>query len=48
MDKAYSTVGEKRKLFRMLVRKPEGKRPLAERVVGGWIMHIRIGWTRFI
>jgi hypothetical protein len=34
-------MGEKRNAYRLLVRKPEGKRPLGRRRLGGWII---LGW----
>jgi hypothetical protein len=33
-----STNGEKRNAYRLLVGKPEGKRPLRNQDVGGWII----------
>jgi hypothetical protein len=36
------TVGEKRHLYRLLVRKPEGKRPLG-RLRHAWINNIKMG-----
>jgi hypothetical protein len=36
MDRACSTDGEKRNSFRILVGKPEGKRPLGR--LYGWIL----------
>jgi hypothetical protein len=36
-----STDGEKRNAYRLLVGKPEGKRPLEDQEVGWWIM---LGW----
>jgi hypothetical protein len=38
MGRAFSTHGEKRKAYRILVRKPEGKRPPEEQDVGGRII----------
>jgi hypothetical protein len=34
-------MGEKRNAYRLLVGKPEGKRPLERQDVGGWII---LGW----
>jgi hypothetical protein len=34
-------MGEKRNLYRLLVGKPEGRRPLGDQDVGGWII---LGW----
>jgi len=34
-------MGEERGVYRVLVRKPEGKRPLGRRRVDGWII---LGW----
>jgi hypothetical protein len=34
-------MGEKRNAYRLLVVKPEGKRPLGDQDVGGWII---LGW----
>jgi hypothetical protein len=31
-------MGEKRNAYRLLVGKPEGKRPLGRKEVGGWII----------
>jgi hypothetical protein len=41
MDKAYSTNGEKRNTYRILVGKPEGKRPLG-RPKRRWVDNIKI------
>jgi hypothetical protein len=35
MGRACSSHGEKRNAYRILVRKPEGRRPLEEQDVGG-------------
>jgi hypothetical protein len=35
-------MGEKRNTYRILVRKPEGKRPLGIQDVGSWIILKRI------
>jgi hypothetical protein len=46
MDGTYSTNGEKRNAYRILVGKPEGKRPL-ERTRDRWV-HLRqdgVVWT---
>jgi hypothetical protein len=48
MGGACSTNGEKRKAYRLLVGKPEGKRPLG-RQRRGWVDNIRmdlgeVGW----
>jgi hypothetical protein len=48
MGRACSTVGEKRNTCKILVRKPEGKRPL-ERPRRRWVDNIKIdlretGW----
>jgi hypothetical protein len=48
MGGACSTIGEKRNAYRILVRKPEGKRPLG-RSRRRWVNNIRknlreIGW----
>jgi hypothetical protein len=50
MGRACSTNGEKRKPYKVLVRKPEGKRPLG-RQGRRWVNNIRIshreiGWDR--
>jgi hypothetical protein len=37
MGRACSTNGAKRNAYRIVVRKPEGKRPLGRLDVGGWI-----------
>jgi hypothetical protein len=42
MDRACSTHGENRNAYRMLVGKPEGKRPLEDLDVGGRIILERI------
>jgi hypothetical protein len=34
-------IGEKKNAYRLLVRKPEGKRPLGRPRLGGWII---LGW----
>jgi hypothetical protein len=34
-------MGEKRNVYRLLVGKPEGRRPLGRQDVGGWII---LGW----
>jgi hypothetical protein len=36
MGRAYSTNGEKKNAYRRLVGKPEEKRPLGRKDVGGW------------
>jgi hypothetical protein len=36
MGRACSMNGEKRCAYRILVGKPEGKRPLGDQNVGGW------------
>jgi hypothetical protein len=36
MGRACSTNGEKRNAYRILVGKPEGRRPLEDQNVGGW------------
>jgi hypothetical protein len=36
MGRACSTNGEKMNEFKILVGKPEGKRPLGRQDVGGW------------
>jgi hypothetical protein len=41
MGGPYSTIGKKRNAYRILVGKPEGKRPLGRPKVGGWII---LGW----
>jgi hypothetical protein len=41
MGRAYSTNGEKRNTYRLLVGKPEGKRPLG-RPRGSWVDSIKI------
>jgi hypothetical protein len=38
MGGSCSTYGEKRNAYRLLVRKPEGKRPQEDQDVGGWII----------
>jgi hypothetical protein len=38
MDRACSTNREKRNTYRILMGKPEGKRPLGRPNVGGWII----------
>jgi hypothetical protein len=38
MGRAYSTNGENRNAYRILVGKPEGKRPLSDQDEGGWII----------
>jgi hypothetical protein len=48
MDRACNTMGEKRNAYRILVRKPEGKRPLG-RPGRRWVDNIKIdlrqiGW----
>jgi hypothetical protein len=48
MGRAYSTTGEKRNAYRVLLGKPEGKRPL-ERPRQRWVDNIKIdlremGW----
>jgi hypothetical protein len=52
MDMACSTNGEKRNAYRVLVGKPEGKRPLGRQDMGGWPMlkwilerEDRVVWT---
>jgi hypothetical protein len=42
MGRACSTNGEKRNAYRILVGKPEGKRPLGREDVGGWTI-LKIG-----
>jgi hypothetical protein len=37
----YHELGEKRNAYRLLVGKPEGKRPLGRQGVDGWII---LGW----
>jgi hypothetical protein len=41
-------LGEKRNTYRLLVGKPEGKRPLGRQNIGGWIILKwfldRMGW----
>jgi hypothetical protein len=37
MGRTCSTNGEKRNAYMLLVRKSEGKRPLEDQGVGGWI-----------
>jgi hypothetical protein len=48
IDRAYSTNGEKRNAYRIFLGKPEGKRPLGDEDVGGWIILkwilYRMGW----
>jgi hypothetical protein len=34
-------MGEKRNVYRLLVGKPEGRRPLGRQAVGSWII---LGW----
>jgi hypothetical protein len=41
MGGACSTNGENMNMYRLLVGKPEGKRPLGDQDVGGWII---LGW----
>jgi hypothetical protein len=41
MGGACSTNGEKRNVYRLLVGKPDGKRPLGRQDIGGWII---LGW----
>jgi hypothetical protein len=36
MGRAYSMNGEMRNAYRILVEKPEGKRPLGDQDIGGW------------
>jgi hypothetical protein len=36
MGRACSTNGEKRNTYKILVGKPEGKRPLRNKDLGGW------------
>jgi hypothetical protein len=38
IDRAYSTNGEKRNAYRILVGKPEGKNHWEDQDVGGWII----------
>jgi hypothetical protein len=52
MGRACSTTGEKRNAYRLLVRKPEGKRPLG-RPRRRWVDNIKmdlreIGWIGLI
>jgi hypothetical protein len=42
MGRACSTNGEKRNAYRMLVGKPEGKRPLG-RQIRRWVDNIKMG-----
>jgi hypothetical protein len=48
MGRAFSTIGERRNAYRILVRKPEGKRPLGSprrRWVDNIKMDLReVGW----
>jgi hypothetical protein len=44
MSRACSTQGEKRNTYRLLVGKPEGKRPLG-RPRRGWVDNIRIDFV---
>jgi hypothetical protein len=55
MGRVRSTNGEKRHAYRILVGKPEGKRPLEDLDVGGqiivtWILEAQDGmiWTGFM
>jgi hypothetical protein len=41
MGRPCSTNGEKRNSYRLLLGKPEGKRPLENQDIGGWII---LGW----
>jgi hypothetical protein len=38
MDRAYSKNGQKMHLHRILVGKPEGRRPYEDKDIGGWII----------
>jgi hypothetical protein len=48
MGRAHSTNGEKRNAYRILLGNPEGKRPLGDQDIGGWIILKwildRMGW----
>jgi hypothetical protein len=44
MSGACSTNWEKRNEYRLLVGKPEGRRPLEYQNVGGWII---LGWISY-
>jgi hypothetical protein len=41
MGGACTRMGEKRNAYSLLVGKPEGRRPLGNQDVGGWII---LGW----
>jgi hypothetical protein len=38
MGSALAPIGEKRNAYRILVGKPEGKRPLEDQGICGWII----------
>jgi hypothetical protein len=43
MGRAYSKNGEKRNAYKILMGKPEGKRPLG-RTRRRWVDNIKMGW----
>jgi hypothetical protein len=47
MDGAFSTNGEKRNAYRILVGKPKGKRPLG-RVRRRWVDNTKMKWIGLI